>query len=70
MGEHNTRRNKGSAKAVVPLVNPTKIDINQKGTKIKRGVKPWPEGGSADRKEAAQRREEFVDLMILTKRTY
>jgi phage terminase large subunit GpA-like protein len=30
---------KGSSKAVVPLGNPTKIDINQKGAKIKRGVK-------------------------------
>jgi phage terminase large subunit GpA-like protein len=37
---------KGSAKAVVPLGNPTKIDINQKGTKIKRGVKLWPVGVS------------------------
>jgi phage terminase large subunit GpA-like protein len=36
---------KGSAKAVVPLGNPTKIDINQKGAKIKRGVKLWPVGG-------------------------
>lgn len=37
---------KGSAKAIVPLGNPTKIDINQKGTKIKRGVKLWPVGVS------------------------
>jgi phage terminase large subunit GpA-like protein len=37
---------KGSAKAVVPLGNPTKIDINQKGAKIKRGVKLWPVGVS------------------------
>jgi phage terminase large subunit GpA-like protein len=37
---------KGSAKAVVPLGNPTKIDINQKGAKIRRGVKLWPVGVS------------------------
>lgn len=37
---------KGTAKAIVPLGNPTKIDINQKGTKIKRGVKLWPIGVS------------------------
>jgi phage terminase large subunit GpA-like protein len=37
---------KGTAKAVVPLGNPTKVDINQKGTKIKKGVKLWPVGVS------------------------
>jgi phage terminase large subunit GpA-like protein len=37
---------KGTSRALVPLGNPTKIDINQKGTKIKRGVKLWPVGVS------------------------
>jgi phage terminase large subunit GpA-like protein len=37
---------KGSAKALVPLGNPTKIDINYRGMKIKRGVKLWPVGVS------------------------
>lgn len=33
---------KGTSKAVVPLGNPTKIDINQRGAKIKRGLRLWP----------------------------
>jgi phage terminase large subunit GpA-like protein len=37
---------KGTSKAIVPLGNPTKVDINQKGAKIKRGVKLWPVGVS------------------------
>jgi phage terminase large subunit GpA-like protein len=36
----------GTAKAIVPLGNPTKFDINQRGAKIKRGVKLWPVGVS------------------------
>jgi phage terminase large subunit GpA-like protein len=35
-----------SAKALVPLGYPTKVDINQRGTKIKKGVKLWPVGVS------------------------
>ena len=37
---------KGTAKAIVPLGNPTKVDINKNGKRIKSGVKLWPVGVS------------------------